>query len=203
MKYKKEIIAVLDPMCSWCWGFEPVLEKIRMNLPSDTKLSMLLGGLRSKGDQAWNTEFKNYLREHWQRVQASTGQEFNTAILGLEHFEYDTEPPCRAAVAVRELDEAKLFTFFQALQQAFYVDARDITQSDVLADIAEKEGIDREKFLELFADEKMRDKTKADAYKARSMGANAFPSLVFIDEEGHLCVMKGYRSFEQIKRFLD
>ena len=39
MTYKKEIIAVLDPMCSWCWGFEPVLKDLKKNLPKNFRVA--------------------------------------------------------------------------------------------------------------------------------------------------------------------
>lgn len=203
MNYKKEIIAVLDPMCSWCWGFEPVLQKLQETLPADTKLSLVLGGLRSKGDQVWNKEFRSYLKEHWTNVQARTGQVFNMDLLDKEVFEYDTEPACRAVVVVRELDERRQFSFFRELQKAFYTQSKDISLTDVLVDIVEENGLDKREFLNLFESEKMKEKTRNDSYKARSMGANAFPSLVFIDEEGHLCVVKGYKSFEEIKKFMN
>jgi len=37
-----------------------------------------------------------------------------------------------------------------------------------------------------------------DFSKARSMGANAFPSVVRIDEDGHMVCMNGYRSLKEI-----
>ena len=202
MNYTKEIIAVLDPMCSWCWGFEPVLEELQKTLPKDTKLSLILGGLRSKGDQEWNDTFRSFLKEHWTNVQSQTQQKFNMSFLDKEAFEYDTEPACRAVVVVRELDDRKQFSFFTALQKAFYQDAKDISSTDVIKKIVEEEGIEVEVFMNLFESQEMKDKTKSDSYKARSMGANAFPSLVFIDEEGHLFVLKGYRPFEHIKKFM-
>ncbi len=202
MKYKKEIIAVLDPMCSWCWGFEPVLKQLISNLPEDTRLSLLLGGLRNQGEQVWDEAFRSYLMMHWQSVHERTGQPINLDLLNKEMFEYDTEPACRAVATVRELDQTRQFSFLQALQKAFYQDARDITSTDTLFSVAKEEGFDPESFLSLFLSEKMKEKTKDDAYKARSMGANVFPSLVFIDEEGHLCVVKGYKSFEQIEKLI-
>ena len=202
MNYKKEIIAVLDPMCSWCWGFEPILKELRENLPQDTKLSLCMGGLRSSGDETWTAEFKTYLAKHWEHVFSQTRQPFNKALFEKESFDYNTEPACRALITVRDLDESKAFIFMNALQKAFYQDARDITQTDILCDIALETGLDKEAFRELFLSQKMKESTEADKYKARSMGASSFPSLVFIDEEGHLYVLKGYRSFEEIQKHL-
>ena len=41
-----------------------------------------------------------------------------------------------------------------------------------------------------------------DFAKARSMGANAFPSVVIIDEEGHMVAQKGYRSLLEMQTLL-
>jgi len=100
------------------------------------------------------------------------------------------------------MDETKAISFMNALQKAFYQGGKDITQTDVLCDIVLKTGLDKERFRELFLSQKMKESTLADHYKARSMGANSFPSLVFIDEEGHLYVLKGYRSFKEIQKHL-
>ncbi len=202
MHKTKEIIFVLDPMCSWCWGFEPVVESLIASLPHRIKVSLVLGGLRSQGDQEWNDEFREFLYHHWRNVQHKTGQMFNSAILERDEFQYNTEPSCRAVVTIRALDRTKQFSFFSALQKAFYLHNEDITQDKVIEKIAKEEGIDAEAFMQLFSSEEMRVKTEADAYKARSMGANVFPSLVIIDEEGHLCVMKGYRDYEEVKKLL-
>lgn len=203
MNKKKEIVAVLDPMCSWCWGFEPVLQKLRDELSDEVEFSLILGGLRSSGEQVWDDAFKSYLREHWKNVQQKTGQGFNLDFFEREAFDYDTEPACRAVVTVRTLDKTKQFSFFRALQEAFYLRGEDITQPDVLTDIAGAKGIDKSTFAALFTSDEMKERTKADVYKARSMGANVFPSVVLIDEEGHLCVIKGYRSYEELRAFLD
>ncbi len=198
----KEIIAVLDPMCSWCWGFEPVLRRLRKSLPDHVKLSCLMGGLRQSGDQPWNKEFRSYLRGHWSKVEEVSGQPFNMSLLDKKQFDYNTEPSCRAVVALRQLDEGKVFDFVYALQEAFYLRGEDITQRKTIVSILSSFDVDIASFIDLFESDAIREQTKADAYRARSMGANAFPSLVFIDEEGHLCVVKGYHSFEKLQTYL-
>jgi len=202
MYYTKEIIAVVDPMCSWCWGFAPVLEHLQKSLPQTTKLTVCMGGLRSNGDQAWTQEFRDFLQQSWQQVHQQTGQEFNFDFLKRDHFDYNTEPACRAVLSVATLDAGKTFSFLHQLQKSFYQEGRDITQDDTLAKIAEELEINKEEFLALFSSKSMQEKTLFDSYKARSMGASSFPSLVFIDEQGHLYLLKGYRSFEEIKKHI-
>ena len=63
---KKEIIFVVDPMCSWCWGFAPVMEAL---YKSDSyRCSLVVGGLRTKGEMRWDESSKRYLQGHWEQV---------------------------------------------------------------------------------------------------------------------------------------
>ena len=62
---------------------------------------IVLGGLRPGGGEAWNEEFKGFLKHHWEEVTARSGQPFGDKLFSLDHFNYDTEPACRAVVVAR------------------------------------------------------------------------------------------------------
>ena len=40
-----------DPMCSWCWGFRPVWQSLRRQLPPAVRVVRLLGGLAPDNDE--------------------------------------------------------------------------------------------------------------------------------------------------------
>ena len=191
-----ELIFVLDPMCSWCWGFHPVIEKLRKEHSDTYKFSLVVGGLRSKGQMVWNEENRNYLRHHWNAVGKRTGQPFVPNILNRTHFEYDTYPACKAVVAVRELwGEAEAFEYLSKIQYAFYAEGRDITSEEILYFYVTQ---DKEKFLTFYQSSRAETLMQNDFSKARAMGANAFPSVVKIDEDGHMVCKKGYQTVEEI-----
>ncbi len=198
---KKEIIFVVDPMCSWCWGFAPVVEAL---LDDDTyTYSVVLGGLRSKGEMRWDESSKRYLQGHWEQVARSTGQSFSYTLFEKEHFDYDTYPACKAVVSVRELfGMQKAFEYLHSLQKFFYAEGQDITQLEVLMDLLDPIDIDVEKFDIFYNSDRAQLLMEHDFTKARSMGANAFPSVVIIDEEGHMVCQKGYRNLGEMKKIL-
>jgi len=37
---------IADPMCSWCWGFAPIIEKIRERYSDRLNFGLMLGDLR-------------------------------------------------------------------------------------------------------------------------------------------------------------
>jgi putative protein-disulfide isomerase len=198
---KKEIIFVVDPMCSWCWGFSPVIEALRK---SDAfTFSLVLGGLRGTGEMAWDESSKRYLQGHWEQVAKSTGQPFSDTLFENDHFDYDTYPACKAVLSVRELfGMQKAFEYLHSIQKAFYVRGQDITQPEVLIDLLDSIDVDVEKFDTFYKSERAQTLIEHDFAKARSMGANAFPSVVMIDKEGHMDCQKGYRNLAEMKKLL-
>jgi putative protein-disulfide isomerase len=201
---KRECIFVVDPMCSWCWGFAPVMERMRGLYSNEVAFSLVLGGLRGKGEMVWNEEAKNYLRTHWQQVSQRTGQLFDETILDKEQFVYDTHPACRAVVAVRELmGRDAAFVYLHKIQEAFYTQGIDITNVRLLQGYYEQLFGNSAKFAYFYLSERGESLMVHDFAKARSMGATVFPSVVLIDEEGHMVCQKGYKSEKEMKRLLE
>ena len=191
-----ELIFVIDPMCSWCWGFHPVMEELRHKHSNHYKFSLVAGGLRTTGEMTWNEQSKAYLKQNWDAVAKRTGQPFSHTLLNRSTFDYNTYPTCKALVVVRELwgDEAS-FDYLSCIQKAFYADGIDITSLDVLTSFVTHE---KKAFQAFYKSERAELLMQNDFSKSRSMGANAFPSVVKIDEDGHMVCLKGYRSAEEI-----
>ena len=40
-----EIIEFTDPVCTWCWGSEPILRKLETRYSNDIKIGFVMGGL--------------------------------------------------------------------------------------------------------------------------------------------------------------
>ncbi len=141
---------------------------------------------------------KDFLHEHWEEIGGLTGQPFSYDILENENFIYDTEPACRAVRVVRELKPEVELQYFKDLQTAFYKDNRDITNFNVLADIARKHGLNIAVFENLFLSEPMKSAVKDDFMEAKNRGITGFPSMmVFKNGEGHY-VSRGYGKAEKL-----
>ncbi|TNF44113.1 MAG: DsbA family protein [Epsilonproteobacteria bacterium] len=200
---QKELIFVLDPMCSWCWGFAPVIEALLKTQSHNYHFSLVVGGLRTQGEMSWNETSKEYLRGHWKQVSQRTGQLFSDTLFDKEQFEYDTYPACKAVVTVRELfGMEKAFMYLHTIQEAFYTRAEDITNVEVLTELLSSVTSQSDAFSSFYESERAQLLMEHDFAKARSMGANAFPSVVIIDEEGHMVCQKGYRTLLEMQKLL-
>ena len=146
----KSLLYVNDPMCSWCWGFSPVFGEIVRRYQNQVTIQILVGGLRPGNTERFDEQRRAYILSHWHAVHERTGQPFNFTFQMDPAFTYNTEPPSRAVVVVRQLAPDKEYAFLQSVQEAFYVNNEDVTHEEILADLAGARGIDRAMFLEFF-----------------------------------------------------
>ena len=190
-------------MCSWCWGFHPVIKELREKHADKYLFSLVVGGLRTKGQMAWTQKSKGYLAQNWNAVASRTKQPFSFELLNKEHFDYDTYPACKAILSVRELwgDDAS-FAYLEKIQEAFYARGEDITLIEsLLAYVGTTPPCLSDEFLEFYKSDRAELLMQHDFSKARSMGANAFPSVVKIDKDGHMFCVQGYKNLEEILDF--
>lgn len=201
--HSTQLIYILDPMCSWCWGFNPVMQHVLKHAQAaGVKVTLRVGGLRS-GQQAVLDETKRaYILQHWRTVAKTTGQPFcfNKALSG--GFLYDTEPACRALVVARQLDDSLMFTFLDSLQRAFYQDAQDITRPSVLRDLAVQAGYVQEAFSDAFDSEESRVATLADFSWVRNLAISGFPSMLAEHQQQYALITSGYQPYTAIEPLL-
>ena len=198
------LLYIADPMCSWCYGFAPVIEAIAAHFGDRLPVRIMVGGLRAGNTRAMAQSDKDYISSAWTRVNAATGQPFDHAFFERESFIYDTEPACRAVVAMRTLAPDKALAFKGAISSAFYGHNRDTTSSDVLADIAAETSVDRAAFLATFNSADIRNETFRDFLLAKDMGVEGFPCLVAgSGGEDYGLVTNGYRPLDGIIEALE
>ncbi|MGQ7958628.1 DsbA family protein [Pseudomonas sp. SP16.1] len=196
------LLYVMDPMCSWCWGFAPVVEVLaEQAAAAGVPLQLVAGGLRRDRvavDAAARVRYLGY----WQAVNASTGQLFDFERGLPEGLVYDTEPPCRALVTARSLDAASAWRLLKLIQQAFYTEGVDVTQAGALVQLAERAGIPRIEFAEAFDSQTMREATAADFTWVQDLGIAGFPTLL-AERDGQLALLtNGYQPLEALAPLL-
>lgn len=191
------LIYIGDPMCSWCYGIAPELDKVKTHFKDQINYEVVLGGLRPYNTQSM-IELKSFLTDHWKHVHAASNQPFNYDILNSTDITYDTEPPCRAVVAVRQIDASKALSFFKETQSAFYRDNKNMHLVESYFDALEKVRIGKKEFTDLFISKQLKSDVKKDFLKASQLGVNSFPTIILKNGEEYTIVAKGYAKAEEM-----
>ena len=172
------LIYVHDPMCSWCWGFRPTFTDLCRQLPARVKVARLLGGLAPDSDQAMPAELQSKLQDAWRRIQTRIpGTRFNFDFWDHCKPRRSTWPACRAVIVARQTDHSLEDPMIQAIQQAYYLDARNPSDTDTLVSLASQLGLDGADFASRLHTAETRVLLEQEIAQARRIGADSFPSL--------------------------
>ena len=192
-----------DPMCSWCWGFSPVIAEVKKNFANRIKIALVMGGLQPGETNVLPEESREEIFHHWQQVEKASGQNFLYENALAEGFIYNTEPACRAVITVGLIEPGKKFTYLNMIQSAFYANNQNITQIACLQQLAAECGIDAEAFSRLFNDDKQRETTEKNFQFTKKAGVQGFPTLILnIGEQLH-DITRGYQNYEKIAAMLE
>lgn len=196
---EKTLWYIADPMCSWCWGFSPVIEEIRNECGTLVKVELLLGGLRPGTKEPMPSSQREEILRHWHSVQRATGQPFQFEGAMPEGFIYDTEPASRAVLAVSRIAPDLTFPFLKTVQTAFYVEQQNVTSPGVLAQLATNVGLDAQSFSQVFESDAVKKLMLAQFHKARLWGVHGFPAVIGQSGADYTLLTNGYCSLEALR----
>lgn len=191
-----------DPMCSWCWGFVPNMQRLAERHP-DIPVRLGMGGLYPGVTKPMAAHTKAEVAKHWHHVEEASGQPFDHGFFDRERFVYDTLPASQALVAAKRLTGENGMDFLHRLHGAFYRDNRDVTDRDVLADVAVEHGLERDPFVEEMNSDTVRQLTERDIHFARNLGVQGFPCLLGYDEERYRLLSMGYQTWDWLEKVVD
>lgn len=194
-----------DPMCSWCWGISPAVGAVEAFCEAHgIEFSITMGGLRAGGGDPWNAAFKGFLRNEWRHIAQVTGQPFGFTLLEAPHFDYDTEPACRAVAAVKllqarhQLPNATALTFFSAVQRRFYVEGQDPKVADFYAGICASLALDFDEFRAVFESPEALQAVEQEFVRCRQWGVRSFPTLLLERHGATEPLAAGFATAEQL-----
>ncbi len=178
-----------DPMCSWCWGFRPVWQTVVRELSSHPtgrkiRIQYLLGGLAADTSDPMPVALQKTIRQTWGTIQQSVpGTKFNFDFWHQCQPRRSTYPACRAIIAAREQDNTGNATNYAAdmlyaIQQAYYLQARNPSDDNTLIYLADMLGLDTEQFRLTLNAAATQQQLLLEIERSRELGAYSFPSLI-------------------------
>ena len=135
---------LFDPLCGWCYGAHPMIEKIAEE--RDVRLVLAPVGLFA-GEQArpMDAAFAAYAWQNDQRIARLTGQPFSEAyrtdVLCATGGVFDSAPATLGLVAAAIEAPLQELPVLKAMQHARYVEGRQTSDIDVVAGILVEAGL--------------------------------------------------------------
>ncbi|XXK22180.1 DsbA family protein [Arenicellales bacterium nBUS_48] len=172
------IYCVVDPMCSWCWGFAPGWRELVSEIPETVTVVDLMGGLAPDNEAPMDSAMRQYVQDAWGAVKARTGAEFNFEFWNKCEPKRSTYPACRAVIAAGEQASGARSLMYDAIQRAYFLEARNPSDAEALECVAGEIGLDRKQFSEDLGSDHINRIFQLELESVAKLGVSGFPTIV-------------------------
>lgn len=203
---KPQLVYVFDPLCGWCYGFSPVIQKLKDQYAGKVTWLIYSGGL-AIGDRVAPVKEKfAYIKGALQTVTQTTGVVFGEGfrqLLEEGSYVYNSEPPSIALTVVRSLQGKDPVAFAHDLHHVFFYEGKSLNELETYLPLVEKQGIDTETFIAEFKGDTARRKTLEEFRFVREIGISGYPALIFVrGKQAHL-LAPGYQKYAPLAKEID
>lgn len=176
-----KFIYVMDPMCAWCYAFQPELEEF-LQKQLLVEVEYIMGGLAPDNDTPMDEDLKNTISSYWKEIEKKTRVTFNHDYWKLNTPYRSTYKACRAVISAEFLKENSSKDMVKAIQSAYYKDAKNPSLKETLGKCAISIGLDEIEFLKVFNSIETEKKFQEHLNITYQLQVKGFPALFYIDE---------------------
>lgn len=202
-----EVIEFTDPVCTWCWGSEPILRALETRYKDQIHIKYVMGGLvediasfRSFNDIGGDPERSNRnIADHW--LDASSQHKMPVEAEGFRLFSKEnpsTYPQNIAYKAAQMQGEGKANLFLRRMREASAAEAKITSTTEVLLELASETGLDLTRFLEDLTNGRAEAAFKEDLAEVRENRVGGFPAFL-IEYGDKRMMLRGYNSYQDFK----
>lgn len=179
---KMRLIYVLDPMCAWCYAFEPELSAF-LNAYPNASVERVMGGLAPDNDNPMDDTLRLTIASYWHQIERTTQVCFNHDYWHLNTPFRSTYPACRAVLAAQKLSKHGAEKMVKAIQSAYYQQAKNPSLRTTLIHCAEAIGLDTHSFTQCLQSTDIESQLQQHLQLTKQLNVVGFPSLFYITEK--------------------
>ncbi|MBL7808270.1 MAG: DsbA family protein [Saprospiraceae bacterium] len=196
------IIYFTDPICSSCWGIEPMLRRLKLEYGDVVDIEYHMGGLLPSWEvyNSGGISKPSDVAHHWDEVSVH----FEMPIDGdvwLEDPLPSSYPPSVAFKAAQLQDQQKAVQFLRRIREMVFLEKKNITRWENLEKAAAQAGLNTDQF-KLDYEGSAQTLFQEDLALGRSLNVRSFPTLIYTDAEQQKLVLKGVRPYEHFEQTL-
>ncbi|MGH1339020.1 MAG: DsbA family protein [Aureispira sp.] len=200
---KVKLLYYYDALCGWCYGFSPVVQKIKETYQDEIEIEVISGGLFLGHRAGAVNEVAPHIKAGaFRSVEGRTGVKFGQPFLedvfGEGKMILNSLSPTIALCIIKEKLPEQQVTFAGMLLSAVYSDGVDPTDINALADYAVKIGFDKQGFLTKMKDPKFETAAEKEFERFRQSPYSGMPALVAEKDGQQYPLSRGYADFEEL-----
>lgn len=214
MDKKKVVITnFTDPLCTWCWGLEPVFRKLETHFPGEIEFRYVMGGMVENVADVWDRAngighadidtIHRQVEAHWIEASRRHGMPVKGKGFNLFTPEYpSTYPQNIAYKAAQMVDQKKADRLLRRLREASAAEYQRTSLPEVIDKLAAEVGLNLKEFHKYLEDGSAEKAFKEDLKTTRAFGVTGFPTcLVSYGDKQYL--LRGYNDYASFVRVIE
>lgn len=201
---KDTVIYVFDPMCGWCYGFDPVMEDVAAQYAERFHFQVVSGGMITGNRQGIiSPEFSQYILSTVPRLEQMTGVKFGEVYLSRLRdgsCYASSERPSRALAIFREKQPDKAIEFANAMQRALFLDGMSLEDDATYQSLCAHFEVDADAFLLQLDSQGARAAAERDFARAQSLGVSGYPAVVGLKDGKSVMLANGYTDRKTLEK---
>lgn len=173
---------VMDPMCAWCYGFQPELDRFLEQHPS-AEVNWIMGGLAPDTKEPMSENLKEAISSYWHQIEKVSQVTFNHSYWERNIPYRSTYQACRAVIAAEKLAARSSPNMAKAIQSAYYRGARNPSLDETLIDCAGTIGLCEEQFSAVLHSKETELEFQKHLAITHHLYVSGFPALFYINKE--------------------
>lgn len=154
----------------------------------------LLGGLAADSEAPMEPAMRSKLQSTWRIIEERVpGTRFNHAFWSECAPRRATYPACRAVISARLQGEGLEERMIDAIQRAYYLEARNPSDDETLVALAAECGLDGEQFERALNNSETQHLLEEEIARSQALNIWSFPSLVVESEGGWWPIQYDYQ----------
>ena len=153
--------------------------QVQAALKNQLTIQTVLGGLAPDTSQVMTESMQRNIQSNWRRIQQEIpSTEFNYDFWRDCEPRRSTYPACRAVLAAAMQSAHYKKVMLLAIQQAYYLHAKNPSDDSVLIQLALENGLDEKRFETDLDSDKCNDLLKEELQLTARLNVSSFPNLV-------------------------
>ncbi len=183
-----------DFVCPWCFLASTSLQRLEES--HGIEIIRRAYELRPKGSPPMPVEYRKRIEESRPQMEAMALERYDIK-MNAGPFGIDSRPGLIGAKYAEEQGAGA--AYHDAMFRAYWQEAHSIDQLDVLLDVAESIGLDRDAFAEALDTPAYLHLVLADITQAQAMGLQGVPAMIFAGKY----LVSGAQPYDVLKKVVD
>lgn len=204
------IVYCYDAYCCWCYGFSPIIVKLRDKYCQTIDFEVISGGMILPDKPKHIGIMSAFFTETYKTVEATTGVKFGKDFLW--HIENPADSdwfpnslkPAVAMCVFKSYYPGNMAAFAADLQYSLFAEGRDLCDDEAYRHLLDKYNIPAEEFYTRLKQKEYADQAREEFALCRQLKVTGFPAL-FLQTSGSKIyeLANGYTNYDTIVKRLE